>query len=134
MRRPGQAERTRQQLSRLLAGGTVDASLQVTDGPGAQAGRLRQFLLRQLGLGSQLPQQTGKAQSRLFCHSGVSSAGPAPATGRLAPRGTVYIQGSEAQMSMAMTNFPDFRPAQGVGARHDPVTLHVTSHVSSHVW
>jgi hypothetical protein len=54
---PGQAERISQQYGGVLAGGAVDASLQVTDRPGAQARSLGQFLLGQPGLGPELPQQ-----------------------------------------------------------------------------
>ena len=66
--RLGQAQCAAQQHSSVLAGCAVDAPLQVTDRPRAQARRLRQLLLRQPGLGPQLPQQPGKPPSRLFPH------------------------------------------------------------------
>ncbi len=52
--RLGQAQRAAQQHGGVLAGSAVDAPLQVTDRPRAQARRLRQLLLRQPGLGPQL--------------------------------------------------------------------------------
>ena len=78
--RLGQAQRAAQQHGGVLAGSAVDAPLQVTDRPRAQARRLRQLLLRQPGLGPQLPQQPGKPQRRLLRHGpGIPSAGPHPA-------------------------------------------------------
>ena len=58
----GQAERVSQQHRGVLARGAVDAPLQVADRPRAQARGLGQLLLRQPGLGPELPQQPGEAQ------------------------------------------------------------------------
>jgi hypothetical protein len=62
---PGQAERISQQYGGVLAGGAVDTSLQVTDRPRAQTRSLGQLLLREPGLGPELPQQPGETQKRL---------------------------------------------------------------------
>ena len=67
-RRLGQAQRVGQQQRGVLAGGAVDAPFQVTDRPRGKARRLRQLLLRQPGLGPQLPQQPRELQSRLLRH------------------------------------------------------------------
>ena len=48
--RPGQAQRIGQQPGRVLAGGPVDAPLQITDRPRAEPRRLRQLLLGQPGI------------------------------------------------------------------------------------
>jgi len=66
--RLGQAQRIGQQLRGVLAGGPVDAPLQVTDRPRAHACRLRQLLLRQPGLRPQSPQQPGERKRRLLRH------------------------------------------------------------------
>ena len=66
--RAGQAQRTGQQLGGVLAGGAVDAPLQVADRPRAQVGRFGQFLLGQPRLGPQLPQQPAETQRSLFRH------------------------------------------------------------------
>lgn len=62
---PGQAERISQQHLGVLARSAVDAPLQVTDRPGTHARRLGQLLLRQPGLGPELPQQPGETHHRL---------------------------------------------------------------------
>ena len=77
---PAQLERVRQQLGAFLAGGPVDAPLQVTDRARAQAGRLGQFLLGQPGLGTQLAQQLGEPQLR------PSAPSPQPGTPRQSGR------------------------------------------------
>ena len=66
--RAGQAQRVGQQPGRVLAGGQVDPPLQIADRPRAQARRLRQLLLRQPGLGPQLPQQPAETRRRLLRH------------------------------------------------------------------
>jgi hypothetical protein len=65
---PGQAQSAGQQHGGVLMGGAGDASLQAADRPRGQARCLGQFLLGQLGLGPQLPQQPGEAQPRLGHH------------------------------------------------------------------
>jgi hypothetical protein len=55
-----QAQRTGQQHGCFLVDGQVDAALQVTDRPRAQARRLGQLLLGQPGLAPQLSQQPSK--------------------------------------------------------------------------
>ena len=67
--RPGQAQRIGQEHGGILAGGTVDPPLQITDRPRAHGRRLRQFLLSQPGLGPQQPQQPSKTQARLLRHN-----------------------------------------------------------------
>ena len=52
-----QAQRPGEQHGGVLAGGAIDAALQVTDRPLAHPGRLSQLVLGQPGLGPQLPQQ-----------------------------------------------------------------------------
>jgi hypothetical protein len=64
--RAGQAQRIGQQPGGLLTGGPVGAPLQVTDRPGAQPGRLGQFLLRQPRLGPQPAQQRAETGHRLL--------------------------------------------------------------------
>jgi hypothetical protein len=61
---PGQAQRAGQQHCGVLAGGAVDAPLQVTDRPRAHGRRLGQLLLGQPGLSPQLPQQPGEVELR----------------------------------------------------------------------
>ena len=70
--RPGQPQRPGQQPGGVPAGGAIDAPLQVTNRPRAQARRLRQLLLRQVGLYPQLPQQPGETQLRLSCHRPIA--------------------------------------------------------------
>ena len=65
---PVQAQRAGQQHGGVLAGRAVDAPLQVTDRPRAQARCLGQLLLRQPGLAPQLPQQPGERKRRLLRH------------------------------------------------------------------
>ena len=67
-RRPVQPQPIGQQQRGVLVRGAVDAPLQVTDRPRAHARRLRQLLLRQPGLGPQLPQQPGERKPRLLRH------------------------------------------------------------------
>ena len=67
--RPGQAQRIGQQLGGVLAGGAVDAPLQVTDRPRAQLRRFGQLLLGQPRLGPQLPQQPAETQRSLLRHA-----------------------------------------------------------------
>ena len=66
-----QAQRPGQQHSRVLAGGAVDAPLQVTDRPLAHPRGLGQLVLGQPGIGPQLPQQPPETQSTLLGHRPV---------------------------------------------------------------
>ena len=61
-------------------GGAVDAPLEVTDRPRAQARRLGQLLLGQPGLGPQLPQQAAEPQCKLLRHGAAPP--PQALTGR----------------------------------------------------
>ena len=54
--RPDRLSASASSTTGVLAGGAVDAPLEVTNRPRAQARRLRQLLLRKPGLGPQLPQ------------------------------------------------------------------------------
>ena len=77
-RLPGRTEGIGQQLAGVLAGGAVDAPLQVTDRPRAQVRRLGQLLLGQPRLGPQLPQQPAETQRNLLRHQPRTlSASPA---------------------------------------------------------
>src|SRR5262249_41505086 len=76
----GQAERIGQQHGGVLAGGAVDSALQVTDRPRAQARRFCQLLLGELGLGPQLPQQSGERKRRLLRHCPSLPRNPSPST------------------------------------------------------
>ena len=84
--RLGQAERAGQQLGGVLAGGAVDAPLEVTDRSRAQARRLGQFLLGQPGLGPQLPQQAAEPQRKLLGHGLTSLRGSSSRWARPTPR------------------------------------------------
>ena len=70
--RPGQTKRPRQQHRGLLAGGPVDAPLQVTDRARAHAGRFRQLLLRQPGFRAQPPQQPSECKRRFVRHRRIA--------------------------------------------------------------
>ena len=79
--RTGQAQRTGQQLGGVLAGGAVDAPLQVADRPRAQARRFGQLLLSQPRLAPQLPQQPAETQ-----REPVPSPAQRPPSGKPRPR------------------------------------------------
>ena len=66
--RPRQAQRIGQQPRGLLAGGGVDPAFQVADRPRGKGRRLRQLLLRQPGIGAQLPQQRAETPRRPLRH------------------------------------------------------------------
>ena len=66
--RSGQAQRIGQQPGRILTGGQADPPLQVTDRPRGKARCLRQLLLRQPGIGPQLPQQPPETRPSLLRH------------------------------------------------------------------
>jgi len=70
--RPGQTKRPRQQHRGLLAGGPVDAPLQVTDRARTYAGRFRQLLLRQPGFRAQPPQQPNECKRRFVHHRRIA--------------------------------------------------------------
>ena len=125
--RPGQAQRTGQQHRGVLAGGAVDAPLQVTDRPRAQPRRLRQLLLRQPGLGPQLPQQPCETQPRLLRHRPT----PLPTRPRPSPDET-HAQ-SVRRPSPASTG----QTRVSRGSRHDvraDQSIHVGRCVGHHVW
>ena len=56
---------TGQQPGSVIVGGTSNATFQVADSPGADARRLRELLLRQPRLHSELPQQRGETQASI---------------------------------------------------------------------
>jgi hypothetical protein len=66
--RADQVQRIGQQPSRILAGGQVDAPLQISDRPRAHPRRLGQVLLRQPGIGAQPPQQQTERNRTLIRH------------------------------------------------------------------
>jgi hypothetical protein len=71
----------------VLAGRAVDAPLQVTDRPRAQARRLGQLLLRQAGSGPQLPQQPGQPRGGPLRHDRGTLPPPVARPRHHAPRG-----------------------------------------------
>ena len=115
--RPVQAERLGQEFGGVLAGGTVDASLQVADRPRAQVRRIGQLLLGQPRLGPQLPQQPAETLRSLLRHlpSIPSRCQLRNLPSGYAPPGTATSE---------------FSP----GGRRDPVAGPVARPVGRYVW
>jgi hypothetical protein len=87
--RAGEVQRIGEQPGRFLAGGQVNAALQVADRPRAQARRLGQLLLRQPGISPQPPQQPAETWRRPLRHKPhrpFTSPRPAAAIQRRPPQ------------------------------------------------
>ncbi len=145
--RPGRADqlqRVGQQPDRIPVGRHGDAPLQITDRPRAQARRLRELLLRQPGLGAQLPQQAGEGNRRLG-----HTASPHPQTGATHTEHTAQT-GRRLRPALAGPSaLPDGHPC-GVSPACRPLPIHgppsapprsagiqrnsVTFPVGLHVW
>ena len=156
------AQRIRQQPGRLPARGPVDAPLQVTDRPRAQARRLRQLLLRQPCISAQPPQQPREPQTRLLRHRpqpprNLRPQSPArhgrdpsqlrrpgqpshPAsTGQLSPPGKLRLSGIRPARAELAQPLPHRQSAPGsssgrTGMSRQRRSNHVGSHVGHQVW
>ena len=135
--RPGQAQRTGQQFGGVLAGGAVDAPLQVADRPRAQARRFGQLLLGQPRPGPQLPQQPAETQRSLFRHQ--HSVPPQESPGHeIRPKVTRGPHGHRDYRKYSHSDYPEVLCARGhatcVVPASGPVPGHVTSYVGPHAW